>query len=234
MRDFQSIAAMFSFKRNVVEEAFCGPILQSRSGDTSGQWMCLSISEPSLTESLLITEDVELAYILKYPEQKRQISNRSETWVIRQVGVYQQHSKSTKKSVWILLHCNIKSLTVKHVTHLLNDDNGLEAAQVYPEVLHLLLLSCYINNWRDYMAFYEAELLEKVLHILFQNFYRSADTLNLDKQSPGREASGSSSSFLRYYHPTSISRDQIFIFAINIRVPEVTTQYSRETGRFKF
>ena len=37
MRDFQSIVSLFSSKRNVVEEAFCGPILQRESGEISGQ-----------------------------------------------------------------------------------------------------------------------------------------------------------------------------------------------------
>lgn len=121
-------------------------------------------SKSSFTRSLLIAERVELAYVLKYPENKKPLSSKSESWVIRQIGVYQQHSKATGKSIWILLHCNQNSATIEYITDLLKDLNGLEAAKKYPEVLHLLLLSCYINNWRDYMAFYESELLEKVAH----------------------------------------------------------------------
>jgi hypothetical protein len=151
---------MFTFKRNVVEEAFCGPILQSHTGDTSGKWKPL---DTELAPSVLIDSFAELAYVLKYPEQKRPLSSGSESWVIRQIGVYQQRTALTGKSVWILLHSNPRTPTVKYVTELLNDRNGLAAAQKYPEVLHLLLFSCYLNNWRNYMAFYEAELLEKVL-----------------------------------------------------------------------
>jgi hypothetical protein len=151
---------MFTFKRNVAEEAFCGPILQSHTEDTSGKSKSLDIE---LARCVLMDSLVELAYVLKYPEQKRPLSSGSESWVIRQIGVYQQRSAVTGKSVWILLHSNPKTPTVKYVAELMNDHNGLAAAQNYPEVLHLLLFSCYLNNWRNYMAFYEAELLEKVL-----------------------------------------------------------------------
>lgn len=49
------------------------------------------------------------------------------------------------------------------MTELLNDSSALEAAKQYPEVLHMLLFSSYLNNWQGYLAFYESELLAKVL-----------------------------------------------------------------------
>jgi hypothetical protein len=104
----------------------------------------------------------EVAYVLKYPEVKPSLSDGSESWVICQIGVYQQYCKSTEKSIWIFLCCKSDSKAQQYVTQLLNDAEGTLSAQQYPIVLHVLLFSCYLYNWRSYMLCFETELLKKV------------------------------------------------------------------------
>lgn len=103
---------------------------------------------------------VEISYIFKYPELKDEADEKS--WAIRQIGVYQQYSKTTKKSVWVFLHCQQGSRGQKLITELLEEPSGARSAHKHPAVLHLLLLSCYLYNWQKYMAFYEKELLTRV------------------------------------------------------------------------
>ena len=107
-----------------------------------------------------LTQNLEISYIFKYPELKNESDETS--WAIRQIGVYQQYSKSTKNSVWVVLHCQQGSRGQKLITELLERASGAKSAYKHPAVLHLLLQSCYLYNWQNYMAFYEKELVERV------------------------------------------------------------------------
>ncbi|KAE9378266.1 hypothetical protein N431DRAFT_461799 [Stipitochalara longipes BDJ] len=104
---------------------------------------------------------LELAYVLKYPECKKKAASGTESWVIRQLGVYQQYDKSTSRSLWIFLHCRPNSVAQERLTIALNNPCAVKSLQHYPIVLHLFLSSCYLNNWRSYMTYYDMELLKK-------------------------------------------------------------------------
>jgi hypothetical protein len=107
-----------------------------------------------------LTQNLEISYIFKYPELKNEADETS--WAIRQIGVYQQYSKSTKNSLWVFLHCQQGSRGQRLITELLEQAPGAKSAYKHPVVPHLLLLSCYLYNWQKYMAFYEKELLTRV------------------------------------------------------------------------
>jgi hypothetical protein len=158
MSEFASIVSHFSFRRNSVEEAFCGPILQRQSTEEFGEHSFRSIS----VNTPIIDGMTELAYILKYPENKAPLSTGGEPWVIRQIGIYQKFNKLTGKSVWVLLCCQPDSPAYKLVKKVLEERLSSVSALRYPVVLHLTLVSCYLYNWRDYMLYYETELLKKV------------------------------------------------------------------------
>jgi hypothetical protein len=100
--------------------------------------------------------------VLKYPECKTTSKDGKKSWVIRQIGVYQQYIPSTRKTVLLFLHCQPNSSGQKLVKSLLEDKHKCMSLQNDPIELHLVISSFYLQNWRDYMSFYEAELLQKV------------------------------------------------------------------------
>jgi hypothetical protein len=101
-----------------------------------------------------------IGYVMKYPEFKT--SSKGKSWVIRQIGIYQQYLKSTGKSIWVFLHCEPDSSGQKLVTSVLEDGQKCLSLQKHPIEIHLLLISSYLQKWREYMSFYETELLQKV------------------------------------------------------------------------
>ncbi|KAH8744637.1 hypothetical protein BGZ57DRAFT_778841, partial [Hyaloscypha finlandica] len=138
MPELSQLISMFSSKRLAIEEAFSGPLLEKESEATS-----------------------EFGYVMKYPECKTASRDGSKSWVIRQIGVYQQYFKSTGKSVWMFLHCQPNSSGQKLVTSMLENKENCISLQKHLVELHLLIFSFYLQNWREYMSFYETELLEK-------------------------------------------------------------------------
>jgi hypothetical protein len=169
MPDFEVIASQFVSRRIATGSAFCGPVLQNHTADQLGKSPGIpGIFEPRLTRNL------ETSYIFRYPELKNESDESS--WAIRQIGVYQQYSKSTKNSVWVFLHCQQGSRGQKLITELLEKASGAKSAYKHPAVVHLLLLSCYLYNWQKYMAFYEKELLTRVC-TLFQATIRNSLSL---------------------------------------------------------
>jgi hypothetical protein len=158
MPEFSAIVSLFSKKRDDIHEAFCGPILLRDTKDLFGERN--AYSKLFLYPAEIIC--LEIGYILKYPGRETLMSVGGEPWVIRQIGVYQQYSKSTKKSIWMLLCCRPNSEVHQKITHLLQDIKEISFAFEHPVVLHLLLASSYLHNWQDYMGYYESELLKKV------------------------------------------------------------------------
>lgn len=154
MPDFGVIASQFLARMTATGAAFCGPVLQKHTTDKLGT----SPGIPGISE--LLTQKIEISYIFKYPELKKESDETS--WAIRQIGVYQQYSKSTKNSLWVFLHCQQGSRGQKRITELLEQASGAKSAYKHSVVPHLLLLSCYLYNWQKYMAFYEKELLTRV------------------------------------------------------------------------
>jgi hypothetical protein len=155
MPDFEVIASQFVARRIATGSAFCGPVLQRHTADKLGK----SPRIPGIFE-ISSYQNLEISYIFKYPELKNESDETS--WAIRQIGVYQQYSKSTKNSVWVFLHCQQGSRGHKLIRELLEKASGAKSAYKHPAVLHLLLQSCYLYNWQKYMAFYEKELLARV------------------------------------------------------------------------
>jgi hypothetical protein len=144
---------MFSSKRLAIEEAFSGQLLEQDSTTT------LSKTRERGDEHYTYTF-LAIGYVVKYPECKT--SSKGKSWVIRQIGIYQQYLKSTGKSVWVFLHCEPDSAGQRLVTSVLEDEQKCLSMQKHPIEIHLLLISLYLQKWREYMSFYETELLEKV------------------------------------------------------------------------
>lgn len=106
---------------------------------------------------------VEVAYIFKYPEEKDVSDDpKKDPWSIRQTGVYQRYEIKSQQSTWILLHPVKDSIAHTRLTTSLNSMSNCAELHRHPLQLHNFLISTYLRKWRDYMLYYEKQLLPLV------------------------------------------------------------------------
>ena len=115
------------------------------SDGSSGETAIITISDR-------LTKDYELAetmYTLKYVEKNGRAQGN--IWSIRQTIVYHKHAVDGNDS-WILLHPKEGSVFQKRLATALSDIGRAEEIQSDPAVVHLMLFSSYLENWRWYLA----------------------------------------------------------------------------------
>lgn len=120
-------------------------------------------SEASSGTHTFIPQDNEgyvLLYKLNYVEQNRR--NAMTPWSFRHVGVYHHHKPGS--DLFILLHSQPTSLLSERLEQLIDDaSTGSSARSIReklcgsPSSLHILALSCYLDNWRPWLRFLGSE-----------------------------------------------------------------------------
>ncbi len=83
----------------------------------------------------------------------------SEQWSIRQTAVYQRFEASSNRSNLILLHPVPEAIAQTRLEQKMSDQCGAPELLEQPVNQHILLISAYFNNWREYMVHFEEELL---------------------------------------------------------------------------
>jgi len=114
-------------------------------------------SSASNTFVPLEDEAYMLLYKLNFVEQNWRTSH--DPWSFRHVGVYHQHLAGF--DLFILLHCQPASELPAKLDSLVEDMSSPEDSVgtlrrdlcTHPEMLHNLVLSCYLDNWRSYLRY---------------------------------------------------------------------------------
>ncbi|XTI91235.1 hypothetical protein V2W45_1471055 [Cenococcum geophilum] len=157
--EFIEVIRSFRYREAPTEEAFCG------------HWSW----KTSLNRD-------EISYTFKYPERRGRPSG--EPWSIRQTAVYQGIDHQSKHSCWILLHPKYKSVAGVRLKDALSMDGRAQELVAQPLQQHIMLISAYFANWRDYMEHYEEELLSIVslndlnrVEVMGASFCAGLDTL---------------------------------------------------------
>jgi hypothetical protein len=107
---------------------------------------------------------LEICYQFKYPERNN--ATRGFPWSMRNTEVYNSLSTTERgKCFWLILHpMNAAEAQLRIETEIAGHERGqrLEANPVY---LHLLLLTTYIDNWRDFLSYLGEIYQDKVRRI---------------------------------------------------------------------
>ncbi|KAI9737189.1 MAG: hypothetical protein M1834_000782 [Cirrosporium novae-zelandiae] len=102
---------------------------------------------------------LEIAYLFKYPEQNQYPEEDGDPWSIRQTGVYHQLDTKAMKNIWIIIHPKKDAAARMQLDNCLKSPSESIEISRHPFLVHILLISTYVDNWRWYMAYYEEKLL---------------------------------------------------------------------------
>jgi oligoribonuclease (3'-5' exoribonuclease) len=113
---------------------------------------------------------LDICYLFKYVEKSKQ-SCRKNPWSIRQTGVYHKYNEHTKQSLWIVLSPTSDSAAQQRIVEYVQNASNRRKLIANSILLHTLLLSSYISNWRDYCEYHEIEIehivsLSNRIHVL--------------------------------------------------------------------
>ncbi|OCL04849.1 hypothetical protein AOQ84DRAFT_109095 [Glonium stellatum] len=137
MPEFLEIVLSFYERKVALEEAFSSSVLKRQKGDV-----------------------FEVAYIFRYPEEKDVSDDpKRDPWSIRQTGVYHRYDLKSQQSTWILLHPSKEPPAHTRLIACLKSVSICAELHRHPLQLHNFLISTYLRNWRDYMLYYEKQLL---------------------------------------------------------------------------
>ena len=90
-------------------------------------------------------------YTLKHVERNNRPQGNN--WSTRQTIVYHQKTGEVNGTeIWIFLHPKPESVFHKRIMNGVSDVHKAWQLFSRPLNVHLLLLSCYIENWRWYLA----------------------------------------------------------------------------------
>ncbi|TDZ34983.1 hypothetical protein C8035_v010170 [Colletotrichum spinosum] len=141
------LASCFYTRNMDVEEVFCMPYTEKRSGTV-----------------------VEASYSIRYPEFKTE----GDKWVLRQTGVYQRINLKTRQSFFILFNPMPNSKVSQAAEDwLLKKSQDVEYDPLW---LHRIVLESYLPSWRSYIASLEKQFLP-MAHETFSNFIEEPATL---------------------------------------------------------
>lgn len=116
----------------------------------------------ALQVSLSIVTDIsaELCYSFKYIERNNH--TQGQAWSERQIGVY--HRFGTKgKAVMLLLHASTDTKALRRLRQVFANGQYSEQSETTAFLLHVLVLSSYLDNWRAYLQELGAWCLKKVI-----------------------------------------------------------------------
>ncbi|CZR50160.1 uncharacterized protein PAC_00032 [Phialocephala subalpina] len=131
----------------------------------------------SMTIKSRADESYDIQYLISYVEQSNGIGSRS--WTMRQVGVFHHFVPSGPGSLWIILHAKPNTRLQQRMEAALSQWQKSSSRPQVWHLMHLLVLSTYLNNWRWY------------LRSLSEEFEKIADiVLTLDFSKPREYAHG--------------------------------------------
>ncbi|PSN74471.1 hypothetical protein BS50DRAFT_17078 [Corynespora cassiicola Philippines] len=82
------------------------------------------------------------------------------SWVIRQTGIYHKFEKSPKRSTIILISPSPSNVAVRKIKEKLSNALGRDQIVSNPILVHGLMITSYISNWRGYCGHIESSLEE--------------------------------------------------------------------------
>ncbi|KAH0439447.1 hypothetical protein CcaCcLH18_02924 [Colletotrichum camelliae] len=128
------LASCFYVRNMDVEEVFCMPFTERRTGPL-----------------------VEATYTIRYPEFKAE----SNKWVIRQTGVYHRINFKTSQSLCVLINPMPGANANQKAQDWLFDHS--RDTDFDPVWLHRVLHETYLPSWRSYIAHFERQFLPMAL-----------------------------------------------------------------------
>ena len=107
--------------------------------------------------------NIEICYQLKYIEKNDH--KQGARWSERQVGVYHRFGKG-EKAILILLHTSPSTELQRRIENLFPNEKSSIKELLPPLVLHVLILSTYLDNWRWALQDYAQRCTQKVRKII--------------------------------------------------------------------
>ncbi len=101
----------------------------------------------------------ELCYNFKYMEKNDH--GHGQGWSERQIGVYHRFGGNVK-AVMVLLHANTATKAHSRLQQVFSDGQYQQQSSTSPLLLHALILSSYLDNWRPNLQQLGAWCLSKV------------------------------------------------------------------------
>ncbi|KAK3381855.1 hypothetical protein B0H63DRAFT_214704 [Podospora didyma] len=127
---FWDITSCFYTRNLELEEVYCVPYTENRTGDV-----------------------IEISYTVRYPEYK----TADAKWVIRQTGLYHRFNAKTCSSTYVLLSPTPNSKLHQEAAAFLS--TLTQGPETEPFWLHRLLFATYFPAWRRYIAALERQFL---------------------------------------------------------------------------
>lgn len=101
----------------------------------------------------------EICYSYRYADIKMKAG--AESWVVRQSGVYHKYVKESNQSTWIMLFPMPSSSIEKKIKEGIRDSDARSEVLSNHMLLHPMLLSTCLPNWRCYFEPFDHELADK-------------------------------------------------------------------------
>ena len=142
----------------------------------SGHYCTTRLEDGSLGESafsfpmqrlIKYCDFAEMMYTYKYVERNGR--SQGNNWSIRQTTVYHQHA-ADGTDTWIILHPRANSVFETRLFKVLSNADNAAQIQADPNVINLLLLSSYNENWRWYLG----QLSETFQNAVWSNIVQKA------------------------------------------------------------
>lgn len=158
MRDFCDFVECFRGTIDRTEVGYCQAFHKRLCANKLG----LRIIPPHGAYSLRTNKGyLELAYAFKFPE-KNEKTTGVDPWSMRQMAVYYQHNRITRRNTWILLNPTRKSPAWKKLESDFPDGIPAGTCQAKQNDVHRLLFSAYVGNWKPFLSCYEMEATQVV------------------------------------------------------------------------
>jgi hypothetical protein len=104
-----------------------------------------------------------MQYLLSYAEESS--GPGSDTWTMRQVGVFHRFVPTGPGSLWVFLHAKPNTRLQQRLEEATSRWEQSAPRQRHWHFMHLLVLSTYLNNWRWYLRSLVADF-EKIVSTL--------------------------------------------------------------------
>ena len=89
-------------------------------------------------------------YRLLYIEKNGRRAPR-DRWSVRQTGIFHNVRLNQQDNCYILIHPMINSAVENRLDGLLTQPNAAQLFDQNPLMIHVLILSSYLENWQPYM-----------------------------------------------------------------------------------
>lgn len=114
-----------------------------------------SIAPPRMASGI---EQFEFGWVYKYPEKK--VVESGSPWVIRQTGVYHIFNTKIGRSTYIVLNPSINAKFKMDLQKVLQEQSFRSVLRLSGMLIHSMLMSSHLREWRDYLDYHESLLLK--------------------------------------------------------------------------